>query len=101
MTEADRSLRRSIIILGAVTLVTAWFSNLFYFPDEHFQVLEFLGLKLGITPASAMAPEYPAHVRSWMQPFIYWLIATPLRTLGLTQLHALRERVASVRRHTA
>jgi phosphatidylinositol glycan class B len=89
MTEADRTLRRSIIILGAVTLVTAWFSNLFYFPDEHFQVVEFLGLKLGITPPSAMAPEYPAHVRSWMQPFIYWLIAAPLRALGLNDMFAM------------
>jgi phosphatidylinositol glycan class B len=70
-------------------LVTAWFSNLFYFPDEHFQVLEFLGLKLGITPVSAMAPEYAAHVRSWMQPFIYWLVAAPLRVLGLTDMFAL------------
>ena len=47
-----------------MTLVTAWFSNLFYYPDEHFQALEFLGLKLGITPPSAMPPEY-RHVRSW------------------------------------
>ena len=48
----DRELRRSLLILTGVTIVTAWFSNTFYFPDEHYQVLEFMGLKLGITPAS-------------------------------------------------
>ena len=33
-------LRRSLFILTAVTVVTAWFSNTFYFPDEHYQILE-------------------------------------------------------------
>ncbi len=50
----DKVLRRSLLILTAVTIVTAWFSVTFYFPDEHYQVLEFMGLKLGITPASEL-----------------------------------------------
>ena len=29
----DREFRRSLVLLGAVTLVTAWFSETFYFPD--------------------------------------------------------------------
>jgi len=42
-----RSLRRSLAILVVLILVTAWFSELFYFPDEHYQVLEFMSYRLG------------------------------------------------------
>ncbi len=40
-------LRRSLLIWTVVTVVTAWFSVTFYFPDEHFQVLEFMGHEAG------------------------------------------------------
>ena len=42
----DSALRRSLAILAAVVVVTAWFSATFYFPDEHYQVLEFMAYKL-------------------------------------------------------
>jgi phosphatidylinositol glycan class B len=85
----DRELRRSLLILAAVTAVTAWFSNTFYFPDEHYQVLEFMGLKLGITPASDLPWEFAARIRPWFQPTLYFLIAAPLRMLGLTDMFAV------------
>ena len=49
---AGRDLARSLLILAVMIAATAWFSDLFYFPDEHYQVLEFMSYKLGITPAS-------------------------------------------------
>ena len=73
-------LRRSLIILTAVTVITAWFSNTFYFPDEHYQILEFMGHKLGITPASELPWEFEARIRPWLQPFLYYLIARRWRS---------------------
>ena len=78
----DRELRRSLLILAAVTIVTAWFSNTFYFPDEHYQVLEFMGLKLGITPASELPWEFAARIRPWFQPLVYFLIASAAARAG-------------------
>ncbi len=85
----DRELRRSLVILAVVTIVTAWFSNTFYFPDEHYQVLEFMGFKLGITPAAELPWEFAARIRPWFQPLLYFLIAWPLRALGLTDMFTI------------
>ncbi len=82
-------LKRSLIILAVVTIVTACFSDLFYFPDEHFQVLEFMSHKLGITPASALPWEFAARIRPWTQPLIYWLFAKPLLLLGVHDLFTI------------
>lgn len=85
----DKVLRQSLLILTAVTIVTAWFSVTFYFPDEHFQVLEFMGHKLGITPASELPWEYEARIRPWFQPLLYFLIVSPLRALGVQDMFTL------------
>ena len=85
----DKELRRSLLILGAVILVTAWYSETFYFPDEHYQILEFMALKLGITQAADLPWEYSVRIRPWFQPLIYFLIAKPLITLGLTDMFAI------------
>jgi phosphatidylinositol glycan class B len=82
-------LRRSLILLTAVVIVTAWFSDLFYFPDEHYQVLEFMAYRMGITPAAALPWEFAARIRPWFQPAIYYAIAAPLRGLGVTDLFAI------------
>ena len=89
MPSIDKDLRRSLLILTCVTIVTAWFSVLFYFPDEHYQVLEFMSYKLGITPASALPWEFGARIRPWLQPLLYFLIAQPLRALGLTDMFTI------------
>ena len=81
-----RALGRSLALITAVTVITACFSDLYYFPDEHYQVLEFMSLKLGITAPSDMPWEYFAHIRPWMQPFVYTLIARPLLLLGIRDL---------------
>jgi len=85
----DKELRRSLLILGAVILVTAWFSETFYFPDEHYQILEFMALKLGITQAADLPWEYSVRIRPWFQPLIYFLIAKPLMLLGLKDMFAI------------
>ncbi|HVW73873.1 MAG TPA: hypothetical protein VHC39_09560 [Rhizomicrobium sp.] len=82
-------LRRSLVILAAVIVVTAWFSVLFYFPDEHYQILEFMSYRLGITPASDLPWEFHARIRPWFQPLVYFVIAKPLMALGLTDMFAI------------
>src|SRR6478736_3907350 len=85
----DKALHRSLLILAGVTIITAWFSNTFYFPDEHYQVLEFMGYKLGITPAAELPWEFAARIRPWFQPLAYFLIARPLMALGLTDMFSI------------
>jgi phosphatidylinositol glycan class B len=72
-----------------VTLITAWLSNTFYFPDEHYQILEFLSWKLGITPVSELPWEFSAGIRPWLHPLLYFLIAKPLILLGVTDMFTL------------
>jgi len=82
-------LKRSLLLVGLVTVITAWFSDVFYFPDEHFQVLEFMAHKMGVTPASALPWEFQQRIRPWLQPTVYYAIAQPLRSLGLTDMFTL------------
>jgi len=74
----DRALRQSLLLLAAVTLVTAWFSITFYFPDEHYQVLEFVSYKLGITRSSDLPWEFSARIRPWhiLPPFFLGRLIT-------------------------
>jgi phosphatidylinositol glycan class B len=85
----DRDLKRSLILLATVTLVTAWFGELFYHPDEHYQILEFLSWKLGITPVSELPWEFSARIRPWLHPLLYFLIAKPLMVLGVTDMFTI------------
>ncbi len=76
-------LRRSLLLLLVITAVTAWFSETFFFPDEHFQILEFMAMKLGLTSAADLPWEFGAKARPFFQPFLYFLIAKPLTLLGI------------------
>src|SRR5258706_7200698 len=82
----ETTLRRSLLILAAVTLVTAWFSETFYFPDEHYQVLEFMAFKLGITQSAQLPWEFTARIRPWFQPLAYFLIAKPFTLAGMKDM---------------
>ena len=53
-------LRRALVLLAVVTAITAWFSETFFFPDEHFQILEFMAMKLGLTNPGDLPWEYGA-----------------------------------------
>jgi phosphatidylinositol glycan class B len=76
---------RNLLLFNLVaTLVTAYTSETFFHPDEHFQVIEFLGLKLGFTEASELPWEYGERVRPFMQPALYYAMLKPLMALGLS-----------------
>lgn len=55
-------------------MTAAFFSKGFHHLDEHFQILEFAGLKLGLTLPSDLPWEFSSQIRSTFQPFIVVLI---------------------------
>jgi hypothetical protein len=63
-------------------LVVAYRSQGFYNCDEHFQILEFMGLKLGTTLPSDLPWEFRAEMRSWFQPALYYPFAKLFFALG-------------------
>jgi phosphatidylinositol glycan class B len=60
---------RTLLLAGlGVYTVTAFASQGYIQPDEHFQVLEFADYKLGVTPAADLPWEFPQQIRPALQP---------------------------------
>src|SRR5512137_2962889 len=77
-------LLRTLDAVGfALTVAAACLSDSVFQVDEHFQVVEFAGYKLGVTPPGELAWEFPARIRPWLQPGAYVLLARALRALGV------------------
>ncbi|HRD54257.1 MAG TPA: hypothetical protein PKY96_16585, partial [Flavobacteriales bacterium] len=55
---------------GLLLLCAAVFSDGVHHADEHYQILEFAGWKLGITPADQLPWEFAERMRSALQPAI-------------------------------
>ena len=65
---------KKIYLLAAILfIVAAYFSAGFYQFDEHNQVMEFAGLKLGLTEKQNLSWEYGAQMRSAIQPFMVYV----------------------------
>ena len=76
---------KRIYILGAlVFLITAWFSVGYNQFDEHFQVLEFAGLKLGLTEKSNLPWEYNCMMRPALQPLMVYSVYKTISAVGVT-----------------
>ncbi len=64
-------MQKRVYLIGAVILLTtAIFSKGYHHFDEHFQILEFASLKLGLTHEEDMPWEYFFSMRSAIQPAI-------------------------------
>jgi len=75
-----------LLIAGVLFhLATARMSTGFYYPDEHFQILEFAGLKLGFNQPGDLAWEYAAHIRPNLQPWLAYTAISGLDQIGLTE----------------
>ncbi len=60
-----------IVALAAVVYITTAFnSHGFYHADEHYQIVEFAGLKLGTHSPDELAWEFKAQIRPALQPII-------------------------------
>ncbi|MBU2020291.1 MAG: hypothetical protein KJ941_11655 [Bacteroidetes bacterium] len=58
------------IVAIAAFICTAYFSHGFYQADEHYQIIEFAGFKLGTHQANDLPWEFAAQMRSTLQPTI-------------------------------
>lgn len=63
-----------LTLAGCMFFLTAIFSVGYHHLDEHYQILEFAGYHLGITPYEHLCWEFPAHMRPGLQPFIAWAV---------------------------
>ena len=73
-----------IFLLGAAFITTASiFSTGYHHFDEHFQILEFAGLKLGLTTASNLPWEYHQQMRPSLQPSLVFILYRFFEALGV------------------
>ncbi|MBT3586276.1 MAG: hypothetical protein HN509_15320 [Halobacteriovoraceae bacterium] len=65
--------KRKILLPALILhLLCALFSLGFAHPDEHFQIIEFLNMKLGGISPDSLPWDFQEQIRSWSQPFLYY-----------------------------
>lgn len=74
------------MILFAVTAIsiTAYNSVGFFHADEHYQILEFIGIKSGTNTSGDMAWEYQQQIRSSLLPSIGYVFVSIFKFFGIT-----------------
>ncbi|MFO0741266.1 MAG: hypothetical protein U0270_35550 [Labilithrix sp.] len=87
--EVARIVRRHLLVVAAVTCVTAYFSYVFFHNDEHFQIIEFVRSKRGDIAPVFLPWEHAAHMRPWLQPLFYWVISRVLAAVGIEDIFQL------------
>jgi len=80
---ANQQIKRYQLIGALGLLIASIFSVGYHHFDEHFQILEFAGLKLGLTEVSDLAWEYQYQIRPSLQPAIAVLAHRFLGLFGL------------------
>lgn len=73
-----------ILIAIIVYLITAINNKGFYHADEHYQIIEFAGLKTGTHNKDDLAWEFRKEIRPSLQPTICFVIFTVCKTLNIT-----------------
>jgi len=79
--------RKSLIIPFVVMccyFTAAWYNLGYFHPDEHYQLIEFAGLKLGWNAAEDLAWEYGELIRPTLQ---VWLCVVWFKLMGVFGLH--------------
>lgn len=76
------NLKKLIIPAALIHLAAAIFSTGNYHPDEHFQIIEFAGTKLGFQKGEDLPWEYDARMRPGLQPLIVFAAVKAFRFLG-------------------
>lgn len=71
-------------IATIIVVITAWFSEGYHHPDEHFQILEFANLKLGRTSPYNMPWEWAREMRPGLQPMLTVGYLRAVEAAGLT-----------------
>jgi len=85
MTGIFKTSYKNIFILSLlVFVITAFFSEGYHHPDEHFQILEFCNYKLGNIQPSTLPWEFNAQIRPALPVFIAFVIIKCLSFLALS-----------------
>ncbi|SDB85870.1 glycosyltransferase family protein [Williamwhitmania taraxaci] len=77
------------LVAAVVYLITAYNSHGYYHADEHYQIVEFSGIKLGTHAPSDLAWEYEAKLRPALQPTICFLVFSGLKSTGETNPYTM------------
>jgi phosphatidylinositol glycan class B len=72
------------LVISTVYIVTAIYSNGYHHPDEHFQLIEFAGLKGGWNTGFDLAWEYDAQIRPALQPMVALCVFKSLNLFGIS-----------------
>lgn len=64
-------------------MLTAVFSEGYFYYDEHFQILEFLNYKLGRISSDELPWEFGERIRPWLQPLLSLQIVKVVKLMGL------------------
>ena len=90
MKEIFSSKYRPLFIISLlIYLCTAFFSEGYHHPDEHFQIFEFCNYKLGNSPAADLPWEFKDQIRPTLQPTLTFVIFSILKIIGLTNPFSL------------
>ncbi|WP_341905167.1 hypothetical protein [Fluviicola taffensis] len=84
------SIQSILIFLSvAVFTTTAYYSVGFFHADEHFQILEFIGIKAGWNTPNDVVWEYHTQIRSSIQPSIAHGLISIFKLFGITDSYTL------------
>ena len=76
---------RKVFFLAVIIYsVTAYNSNGFFHADEHYQIIEFAGIKSGTHTINDLAWEYKEAIRPAIQPTLCYGLFSVLNNLGVT-----------------
>jgi len=73
-----------LLFSAIIHIIAVCFSEGFHRPDEHLGMLRYVFVKLGQYPIDELSWEYPAKIRNWVQPGLYYFLLKPFYILGLT-----------------
>jgi phosphatidylinositol glycan class B len=75
---------RALIYISLVAhLAAGFFSEGFYDPDEQFQVMEYVALKMGRTSAGDLAWEFSHQIRPWFQATVFTGLTKMMAGVGI------------------
>lgn len=72
-----------------IYLITAFNSEGYFHFDEHYQIIEFANLKLGINTPSDLAWEYQVLIRPAIQPAVCVIVFKVLQGIGISDVYTL------------
>lgn len=81
----------SILIFLSVVVftITAYYSVGFFHADEHFQIIEFTGIKVGWNTPNDVAWEYHTQIRSTIQPTVAYGLISIFKLFGISDPYTL------------